>query len=216
MYFQHIAIRIVNGDQIALHVRDSRRLNGKSLDYWISLHFFIKIGCLLLLQLQDLAVLFYTVIISWVIAGSVESLLGWKHNSEHLKVNEMFVLSVSDEKDPLSAVSTPSCISHAACIAPHAWLLLLWVSVISLQCRVTAKSVSLLFCCTNTHRFLLLFIVGSAVFSSLPMEGWQFPKAKEVCRDWRQMKNLLLKSRALVEPQKSSLVFTFHGCLINT
>lgn len=98
MYFQCIAIRIVKGDRIALNVRDLRRLNDKSLDYRISLFFFflIKLGYLHLLWVEDLAVLFYAVIISCAIADSVESLLDWKHNSEHVKVNEMFVLSVSD------------------------------------------------------------------------------------------------------------------------
>lgn len=58
--------------------------------------FLIKLGYLLLLWVEDLAVLFYAVIISCAIEDSVESLFDWKHNSEHGKVNEMFVLSVSD------------------------------------------------------------------------------------------------------------------------
>lgn len=64
MHFQHIAITIVKGDRIALNVRDSRRIKDKSLEYWISFDFIIKLGYLLLLQLPDLAVLLYAVIIS--------------------------------------------------------------------------------------------------------------------------------------------------------
>lgn len=95
MYFQHITKRIVKGDQIALNVRDLRGLNDKSLDYWISLDFFFLLSLGTYCSLWDLAVLFYAVIILWMTADSVESLLVCKHNSEHL-MNEMFVLSDSD------------------------------------------------------------------------------------------------------------------------
>lgn len=72
--------------------------------------------------------------------------------------------------------------------------------LISLQCRIISKGTSVLFCYKETHVFPSALYSWLCSFSLLLyMERADNPKRLKMCRRWRQVKNLLLKTRALIE-----------------